>query len=217
MLSARTAIRTLALAAAAASPLAATVMAVSFAVPAGAMAPEPDPVPRRWQLEIEPGPLRVISLDVDGVGPRVYAYMPYRVVNNSGEDLLFAPLFELALGNGQVIRSGRDVPQQVTQRLVESTQNPFTQDQIAIIGDLRQGEENSKHGMVVWALPDLDPAKITVYAAGFSGETETVKNPAGDQDFVLRKTLMLEFDSPGNLRTQKSEAIPLRNRTWIMR
>ena len=74
-----------------------------------ALAPEPDPVPRRWQLEIQPGDLRVAMVDVKDPAtgtttPKSFVYMTYTVTNNSGQDLLFAPMFELSDGSGKVIR-----------------------------------------------------------------------------------------------------------------
>lgn len=182
-----------------------------------ALAPEPDPVPRRWQLDIAPGTLRVTSIDVPGVGPRMYLYLDYSVVNNSGQDLLFAPSFELANGEGEILRSGRDVPQVVTETILKSLQNPFSEDQIEIIGTLLQGRENGKDGVVIWPVTDANPERITIYAAGFSGETATVEPPNSDQRFVLRKTLRMDFDTPGDLVGTRSESIPVREQTWIMR
>lgn len=182
-----------------------------------AMAPEPDPVPRRWQLDIAPGTLHLTSIDVPGIGPRMYLYLDYSVVNNSGQDLLFAPSFELANGEGEILRSGRDVPQVVTEAIQKSLQNPFSEDQISIIGTLLQGRENGKDGVVIWPVTDANPERITIYAAGFSGETATVEPPNSDQRYVLRKTLRIDFDSPGDLVGTRSEAIPAREQTWIMR
>lgn len=181
------------------------------------MAPEPDPVPRRWQLDLEPGSLRLASIDVPGVGPRRYFYMTYTVTNNSGQDLLFAPAFDLANGEGDVIRSGREVPLAVTQRLLQEANNPFIQDQIGIIGEFRQGEENAKRGLVIWPAADLRPAEIVVYVGGLSGETATVSTPDGKQRFVLRKTLKLDFQSPGDLTLQGAQDLPLAGKSWIMR
>lgn len=180
-------------------------------------APEPDPVPRRWQLEVTPGPLRMVSMEVPGHGPRMYLYLTYNVVNNSGEDILFAPAFELANGEGEILRSGRDVPQAVTERIVASTQNPFAEDQIAIIGTLLQGREHGKDGVVIWPVTDANPERITIYAAGFSGETATVESPRNSTRFVLRKTLRLDYDTPGDLVRQPLDPIPVREKTWIMR
>jgi hypothetical protein len=185
--------------------------------PIAAMAPEPEPVPRRWQLDVNVGPLHVTTINVKDVGARSFAYLTYQVVNNSGQDVLFAPMWELSDGEGTIARSGREVPQAVTSQIVASVQNAFAQDQIEIIGELLQGEENAKYGVVVWALADTNAERVTVYAAGLSGETKTVASPDGKQQFVLRKTLRLEYDTPGNLLGQSSQPIPLRGKSWIMR
>lgn len=188
-------------------------------VQAGA-APEPAPVPQRWQLDLEPGVMHVISVDLPKTGPQMFMYMSYRVVNNSGQDILFAPSFELSNGQGEVVRSGRDVPQAVTDKVIESLQNPLVQDQIAIIGEMAQGKENGRDGVVIWPVTDNNPQSITVYAAGFSGETATVETTGKDgkkQKFVLRKTLMIEYHAPGSLEGQRAQPIEIASQTWIMR
>ena len=67
-------------------------MILTAGVLSGMTPPEPDPIPRRWQLDVEVGPLRVATFDVKDEGKRAYFYMTYKVTNNSGEDLLFAHL-----------------------------------------------------------------------------------------------------------------------------
>lgn len=181
------------------------------------MAPEPDPVPRRWELQVTPGNLQVVTLDVPNVGPRKYAYMTYTVVNNSGQDLLFAPSFELSDGEGIVSRSGRDVPLSVTQTLLAQTQNVYIQDQISIIGELLQGAENARDGLVIWPVNNLNPDQVVVYAAGFSGETKTVSTGEGKDKFVLRKTLKLDYTAHGDLSGISSMTLPLQAKSWIMR
>jgi len=197
--------------------LAAVVAALASCGAMLGVAPEPDPVPRRWQLEVTPGMLRVASIDVPGLGERMYLYMEYSVVNNSGTDLLFAPAFELANGEGEILRSGRDVPQAATEVILNSLQNSFAEDQISVIGTLLQGRENGKDGVVIWPVTDTDPERLTIYAAGFSGETATVEPPNSDQRFVLRKTMRLDFDTPGDLAGIRSQEVPVREQSWIMR
>jgi hypothetical protein len=185
-----------------------------------AMAPEPAPVPQRWQLDVEPGELRLLSVEVPQKGPQMFLYLPYKVVNNSGQDVLFAPSFELSNGEGDIIRSGRDVPQVVTNKVIETLQNPLVEDQITIIGELSQGKENGKDGVVIWPVTDTNPQTITVYGAGFSGETATVELPGKDgakQKFVLRKTLMLDYQAPGTLEGMRAEPIKVGTKSWIMR
>lgn len=183
----------------------------------GGMAPEPDPVPRRWELQVEPGDMRVVSVDVPGAGPRKFFYMTYHVVNNSGQDVLLAPSFELSDGEGHVARSGRDVPQAAIQSITAATQNSLVQDQVSIIGELRQGEENAKDGLVIWSAENLKPQQVTVYAAGFSGETKTVASPDGKEKFVLRKTLRIEYNAPGDLTGSAPIILGVAAKSWIMR
>ena len=159
-------------------PVSALIATASLAA---GMAPEPDPIPRRWQLDVTIGPMRMASYQLEGQGSKTYLYFTYKVTNNTGQDLLFAPSFELSLGKGEPIRSGRNVPADVTKKLIEQCQNTFLQDQISILGNLLQGSENAREGVVVWELENLKPDKIAVYAAGFSGETVNITPPGAKE------------------------------------
>jgi hypothetical protein len=184
-------------------------------------APEPDPVPRRWQFTIEPGPMRVATVDVEGVGPQNYLYMTYKVVNSSGQDLIFAPSFDLATHDGKVMRGGRGVPAAATRQILERLENPFLEDQIGIVGMLLQGEDNAKEGLVVWNLPAQHLSSVDVFASGFSGELRTieVKDAAtGNPKRVsLRKTMMLRFQPPGEIQGERVQEFPLVEQRWVMR
>lgn len=184
-------------------------------------APEPDPVPRRWQLDLEIGPMRVATVEVRGGGPRSYLYLTYTVANNSGQDLLFAPAFDLATDEGEVIRSGVGVAHEVVRALLNRLDNPFLEDQIGIIDILLQGEENAKEGIVIWPLNDLNVSELNLFAAGFSGETATVDvtNPRTGQPsrMVLRKTLMVRYRVPGELLDLGDRPLDVTDRSWIMR
>jgi hypothetical protein len=184
--------------------------------PLSALAPEPDPVPKRWELQVDASELRVTTVNLPE-GPRKFFYMTFHATNNSGQDLLFAPSFQLSDGDGNVVRSGRDVPAAVTQKLLAETQNPFMQDQIGVIGELQQGAENARDGLVIWPAASLNPSQLTVYAAGFSGETKTVTSPDGKEKFILRKTLRLDFQAPGDLSGVTGQAFQVAERSWIMR
>lgn len=199
------------------------MLTLALAAAAAMAAPEPEVVPRRWQLDIRTGPLRVTTMMVPVPGsttgetrPRMFYYLPYTVTNKSGEDLLFAPSFELATDEGELMRSGRGVPVDVTRQIVASLENPFVQDQISIIGQLLQGEENRKDGVVVWPVGETDITEVVVYAAGFSGETATEEDPDGKK-VVLRKTLMIRYRVPGTLEGQGSTPLEPYETRWIMR
>lgn len=184
-------------------------------------APEPDPVPRRWQLTIEPGPMRITRVELPGQDARLYYYMTYRVTNTSGQDLLFTPSFELANEQGDVIRAGRGVPPDATRAILEKLENPLLEDQITIVGMLLQGAENAREGLAVWPVPREHVQQLEVYCNGFSGETRVVEKydarTKAMQRATMRKTLMLRFQPLGLVADMKSEALPVIEQRWIMR
>jgi hypothetical protein len=194
---------------------------ISAVTPACLAAPEPDPVPKRWELNITPGPLRVATVDVPETGPRTYFFFTYKAVNNTGDDLLFAPSFELSTDEGDLILPGREVPSAVTEEILRRLDNPFLQDQINVIGQILQGEENAKEGLVVWPVPTIRPGQVTIYCRGFSGETKSIEIPdpeaGGTRRLTLSKQYMIRHNLPGELEPKESEPLSVAERRWIMR
>ncbi len=184
-------------------------------------APEPDPIPRRWQLDAKVGPLRLTRVTQNDGTIRSYFYLTYHVTNKTGEDVLFAPTFELANGEGEVLRSGRTVPIDTSTKIQNDLENPFLEDQISILGMILQGDENAKDGVVIWPANDLNVSELTVYASGFSGEVALVevKNPkSGEATKVpLYKTLMLRYKSEGDMTERDSVPFEAFENKWIMR
>jgi hypothetical protein len=193
---------------------------VGGVTPAVVAAPEPDPVPRRWQLTVTPGPLRVTSVEHQGQS-KLYYYMTYKVVNSSDTDLLFTPSFEMANDEGELKRSGRDVPAAVTAKILETLENTFLEDQINIVGTLLQGEENAKEGLVVWPVNTPHVRAIEVFGNGFSGEARTIDaydpETKGTKRVTLRKTLMLRYQPLGETKATGAESLPVIEQRWIMR
>lgn len=205
------------------SLLALAALAVAFVSqsPAAFAGPEPAPVPKRWQLDAEFGPLRTAVIQTPESGQRAYFYLTYKVTNNSGQDLLFAPSFELATDTGKVRRSGRDVPVAVTRRILDELENPLLLDEVSITDTLLQGKENMKEGLVIWPAEELKLEHVTIYGAGFSGETATLEIPkAGSRDktkYVLRKTAELVHWAGGEIDPSSSEPLTRLRMRWIMR
>jgi hypothetical protein len=179
-------------------------------------APQPDVVPRRWELQFEPGELRATTVET-GDGPVRVFYLAYRVANLTNEDLYLAPLFELATDEGDIVRSGRSVPAEVYSELLRRLKDPLLQDEIAIQGPLRQGREHTKHGLVVWMLPATAMDEVVVYAAGFSGETRAIERPDTGEKVVLRKTRMLRHPVPGEIDPAMTPTLTRSEDQWIMR
>lgn len=202
--------------------LLALVLLAPLGVPtASGLAPEPSPVPRRWELDVDLGPLRLTTITTEGRGPESYFFMTYKVTNTTGTDVLFAPSFDLATSDGNVARSGRGVPFDVIRQIMERLENPFLQEQVSMLGLLLQGEENAKEGLVVWPASTLDVDRLTVYMSGFSGETATIEVPdprtREPMRVVLRKSLAVNFGVAGILNPNDSTPFPIVDQRWIMR
>jgi hypothetical protein len=184
-------------------------------------APEPDPVPRRWQLDLDVGALRLATIESPDGSVGAFWYLTYTVTNTSGTDILFAPAFELVSEDGIVHRSGRDVPANVTRSLLERLDDPFLLDQISIVGLLLQGEENAKQGLAIWPAATFQPGDLTVYAGGFSGEIRTIQvpDPATGKltPITLRKTMMIRYDAAGELDRRGDEPLGVQEMRWILR
>jgi hypothetical protein len=193
-------------------------------VPSVLAAPEPDPVPRKWQLTVDAGALRVMQVTLktkDGTpDPRQYYVLTYKVSNNTGQDLLFTPSFELATDEGDLMRSGRDVPAEATKAILDMLENPLMQDQVSIVGMLLQGEENAKDGVAIWPVPREHVRQLEVYANGFSGETQAMEvfdaATKTTKRVLLRKTLQLRYTPLGEVQAS-AEPLPVQEQRWIMR
>ncbi len=206
--------------------IAAVVPLAFLASPAPSMAPEPDPVPRRWQLDLKLGDLRLAQVPVSTPGGsteiRRFYYLTYTVTNGTKDDVLFAPSFELTDGVTEPIRSGKDVPADVTKQVLAMLNNQFLQDQIAILGVLSQGEANAKEGVVIWPVQNSSAAELTIYASGFSGETRNIEviDPETKKPtkITLRKTHMSRYHPPGTLDALRAnDAIERIEQRWILR
>lgn len=193
------------------------------------MAPEPDPIPRRWELELEAGSLRSISLITDDRGNQDpsddlygdFLFLTYRVTNYTGRDLFFAPTFTLTNDSGEILRSGQGVPADVTSRLLAELDQAFLQSEFEVLGVLHQGPENARDVVVIWPLNDRTIDEAAVYAAGFSGEAKgyRVLDPqTGDfRTETLRKTYMIRYGIPGEINPREPFPFHEVERRWVMR
>lgn len=191
--------------------------ATFISAPAAIAAPEPDAIPTRWQLDVESGPLRLASVEVAGEGIKFFYYFTFKVTNNTGDDQLLAPKFELSTDEGEIRRSDRDVAPAVTETLLARLRNPYLEDQIAIQGRILEGPENAREGLVVWPCTNLSIDEVNIYAEGFSGESKSVVAPDSGKTFVLRKTLMLRHEIAGNLNPRSDAPLERAEMRWVMR
>lgn len=178
----------------------------AFPVPAG--------VPFRWEFQFETGPFRLF---VDEESGESYWYLTYNVMNRTNRDRIWAPKFTLYTDSGEILESGKNVPSRITNDIFELMANELLETQNEIIGDLLQGPENAREGLVVWPARVLNVNEISMFIAGISGETIRVRNPISGEQVILYKTLHRKYIIPGDSLVRGSKPIELVEESWILR
>lgn len=175
--------------------------------------PEPSTRPPRWELQFEvTHDLRLIQ-----VGREHYWFLTYLVTNKTGEDQIFVPNAILATDAGDILKDG-EVPYEVTERILKMMKNPLLESKNQIIGQLKQGKENAREGLMVWKSGRLEDVRdVRLFIGGLSSDTQVVKNPVTGDDAVVRKHLAREYDCPGEPLAEPGRAVRLRRNHWIMR
>lgn len=178
--------------------------------------PKPSVYPISWELKFEHGqPKRLVMPAEPGGVPQAYWYIAYNVTNNTDKEQLFLPLFELVTKDGRVIRSDRNVPVTVFERIKELEGNRFLTYAPLVGGELRLGQDEARDGVAIWPEPDSEMGNFQIYVSGLSGETAKVK--AGDKEIIVRKTLELNFLVPGDTQTTGQAAVTEQSQKWVMR
>jgi hypothetical protein len=189
-------------------------LAVLLAISSALAYPRPAAVPPRWELEFEPGPLRLYTDPNEG---STYWYFTYMVTNRTGRDQVWAPTFALFTDAGEILASGRGVPSRVAADIKALLGNEFLEHQNEIIGEIFHGRDHAKEGLVVWPARHLEVNEMSLFIAGASGETASVVNPVTGQEVLLRKTLQRDYLIPGEAFARGSKPLELRVQRWVMR
>lgn len=188
------------------------------------------PSAQTWRLDVEFHDLQRLDVRLPGDAEEsTYWYLLYRVTNRTGADVDFYPSVRLVTDTLQVVEAGADVHPQVYDLIAERHRQeyPFLAPPAKVTGRLLQGVENSRATVAVFRRFDPEAAGFTVFATGFSGELHRVPNPAFDADkpeseenvraFLLRRTLAIVYDLPGDRATRQYAKPVRRTREWVMR
>jgi hypothetical protein len=174
-------------------PIAGILVGFALVAPVQADYPQPSPYPVSWELTVTHSlPKRILVQGPGDSNPGAYWYLTYHVVNNTDRDkILFYPNFEMMLEDGQVIRSDMGVSPSVFDAIKQHEHLKYLQGEDVIGGELRQGEDQSKDGVAIWAEPRLRMGTFTIFCSGFWGESATVT--VDGKDVTLHKTLQLTY------------------------
>lgn len=184
---------------------------------APAKLPEPSLYPTTWELKFDyRKPVRVV-VEVPGKSVvQAYWYMPYTITNQTDQERMFLPIFELVGEDGKIRRSDKNIPQAVLEIIKTREGNKFIQSSLQASGELRIGPEEAKYSVAVWPEPMPEMGRFAILVGGLSGEYQRVKNAAGEE-VVLRKTLQLNFLVRGDEVYPGEDAVNENPVLWIMR
>ena len=223
----------------------AAVTAWPMAQPAYA-APQPGLVAPAgtWQLDFElHGDPRQITITLPGSSePTTCWYLLYTITNKTGQDIVFYPQFELFTDTFKLYRAGVNVRRPVfeairsryagTIPLLEPASMITGQAGLGQAKGILQGSDNARDSVAIFGDFDPNAAVVKLFVAGLSNETIKVTMPANvscpddtyadtntrnEQQFLLRKTLMLEYQVVGDIYQPGNRVLLYRNRSWVMR
>ena len=198
--------------------------------------PEPSPYPVSWDLNFEHGTPKRIIVSVPGQAPQAYWYMTYRVTNNTGQEQLFLPVFEMLTSDGKIHVSDRGISPRVFDAVKDREGNRFLERRSKVVGTLRQGEAQARDSVAIWKQPMDRMGQFTIFVSGLSGEANTYKMEGGklvkldpakmaqetkdvpkEQLITLRKQLKLDYAVLGDERVTPNPEPQSRGKAWVLR
>lgn len=205
------------------------ILLLASALPLNA-APKPSIIGKDWQLAITYSDPQRMSIRLPGdEHETTFWYVMYTVTNKGRLEVPFFPTFELVTDQLSVITGGEDISPTVYDAIRKRHRktHPFFRDPNSMYGPVLPGEDNSRTSAIAFRQMDLGVNRFTIYAGGLSGEIQRLQNPGFDRKkpisdenqpfFVLRKTLAIRYDLPGDNMTRQ-QTTPVRvSQEWVMR
>ncbi|QNN21416.1 hypothetical protein HED60_03720 [Planctomycetales bacterium ZRK34] len=181
-------------------------------------APQPNVVSSAWQLSVKFDAPRVISYRLPSDDqPRLYLYMTYTVANETGEDQMFIPDLWLLTDGGDLLQANRGVAPSVFKAIKKYLDNPLLESPTQIVGKILQGKDNARDGVAIWPVPDHDVDMLRIFFGGLSGEVHEVTDANTGEKHLLRKTLMVEYQAPGDRAHMAIKPFIKKKQDWVVR
>jgi hypothetical protein len=172
----------------------------------------------KWTVDYRPGPFRLHKA-ADG---NLYWYATFTLTNRTGKDRRLAPRWELLDEQGRIVPAGQGVDSDVTRAILRMLNDPSLEEVSSILGEIGQGEQAAKTGVVVFPAGP-ESRRLSLLVSGLSTERSTIRDPSTGKPVMLRKTLRIDYQVPGE-RSKVQGELPLAeaetgqvNPGWIMR
>lgn len=181
--------------------------------------PEPSVYPISWELTFKhKTPQRIV------VGTTPYWYVTYTVTNNTNQEQVFRPDFEMLTNDGKVIKSDHNIPEAVFDRIKQTVGDRFLQPESEIAGTIHVGPDQAKDGVAIWQEPQPRMGHFKIFVGGLSGEFVILKDDQGkpltDSDknpIIVRKTLELDYAVYGDEFYPGRDQVHELGHKWVMR
>ncbi|QDU73033.1 hypothetical protein [Mucisphaera calidilacus] len=182
--------------------------------------PEPGIISPSWVLDLQWDIPRTIAVKEPSGTVRWYWFMTYSVTNNTGDERLLVPEFDIADDTGRIIAANQGIAPTVYNEIERVIANPLLQSPTEAVGRLLQGKDHARDSVAIWRAPYEDIDEMTVFIGGLSGETATIAHPDPDREgetIQLRRTRMLRFSAPGFYDNPQFQPIELVEERDVMR
>jgi hypothetical protein len=182
-----------------------------------------------WELKFENAkPQRVV------VNGRAYWYVTYLVTNKTDREQQWLPSFEMLTDKGDVVQSdGKDIPGGVFDAIKKREKKELLEPAAKIAGNLRTGAAEAREGVAIWAEPNPEMGRFSIFIQGISGEVRSFKKvdsalvelkqgadykDVKNEDLViLRKTLQLNYIINGDEVFPGEDVVNENPTAWVMR
>lgn len=143
--------------------------------------PEPALYQASWELKFRhTAPKRIVVNSAANKNPVAYWYITYTVSNLGNKEQDFQPDFDLIASNGKVYHGNRAIPNDVFEAVRRAEANPLLMSPRKVAGMINVGAEQGRDSVAIWEEPQRKMGTFSIYVAGLSGETVTMKK-AGDK------------------------------------
>lgn len=205
---------------------------LGWAIGTGAAFGEPKPTvtPAAWALRFTYHDPQSIHLRLPGDPyESTFWYVLYSVTNDSGEEVLFYPTFDIVAEDLSVVEGGANISPSVYEAIKARHRktHPFFVNPSEVYGPLPQGEDHARSSAIAFRLPAPGVNHFTLYVGGLSGDIVKTRNlrfnreagecPANLQFFTLRKTLAVSYELPGDATTRAAGRPKRVKEEWVMR
>jgi len=185
-----------------------------------------------WELDFTHGTPSRITVRVPGSdAPKAYWYMTFNVTNNTNDEQQFLPIFELVDDKGNVHRSDQNIPTQVFDAIKAREGKKLMEPLAKVSGRLLAGADQAKDSVAIWPEPLERMGSFTIFVTGLSGEAvwfkdgqetplskaDWVKTKPEDAGNILRKTLQIDIQVPGDEFYQGRDIVLKKHEDWVMR